>query len=772
MKEQRNAFRSVGKALKRPDAYAKVTGKANYTGDIPVRGLLHAKVLRSTVAHGYVEHLDVSKAKEMPGVVAVFTPDDVPRVKFPTAGHPHCLDEGHDNGSDRNILTKHVRYYGDEVAAVVAIDELTARKALDLIKVEYKELPVYLTPEESLKEGAVEIHEGDGNIVGAHDFTFGDTSLEDAFEQSDHVFEDEFQIRAVQHAHMENHVAYAYKDERQRLVVVTSTQIPHICRRILSQALEMPIGKIRVIKPYVGGGFGAKQDVCVEPLTAFLSMAVGGRPVMVNLDREECMISTRVRHAYKMKLKTGVDKEGNILAKELITVGNSGAYASHGHAVTANQGDVFYKNYPAALATRFEAKTVRTNLPVSGAMRAYGIPQLTFSVESHMDNIAQELGMDPLELREKNIRREGFIDPLTDMEFDTCGLAECLDRAKEYIKWEEKTKLYKNQTGMVRRGVGIATFCYASGTWPFNLEVGGARMTLNQDGSLYLQMGATEIGQGAEAVFSQMAAEASGLPYDKVYMEPINDTDSSPFDTGAYASRQSYVSGQAVKQAGIQIKEKILERAFLSLGKSIKEIDVIDGEIVEIASGKIISNHEDMAMCSYYNMDEACVISSEARAKVETNALSFGATAVELEVDMLNGKVEILKICNVHDCGTVLNPILATGQVHGGMSMSLGMALSEVLQFNDKGKPLNNNLLDYKLPTVMDTPNLDVDFVETYDATGPFGNKSLGEPPAISPAPAVRNAILAATGVRCNETPMNPQSLFERFSEEGCYQGE
>ncbi len=761
-------FTTIGKSVVRKDAAAKVTGKAKYTRDMEPKNMLHAKVLRSTITHGIVKHIDTSKAEAMEGVLKVLTPFNIPSGNFPTAGHPFSLDPAHQDIADRKALTDRVRFYGDEVAAVIAVDELTARKALKLIDVVYEELPFYLDAEEALKEGAVEIHEGSKNITGHNTYTVGDVDIRDAFAQADYIFEDVLEVQPVQHVQMENHVAYAYIEGNGRLVIVSSTQIPHIARRVVSQALNMPISNIRVIKPIIGGGFGNKQDVVVEPLVAVMTVMMNGQPVMYDMDREENISCTRTRHGVRFYMKTGVRKDGRFLAKELRAYGNGGAYAAHGHSIIGKIGGNFYRTYPAELATKYEGFTVYTNCSVAAAMRAYGIPQIAFATEAHVDNIAKEMNIDPIKLREMNMVKEGFKDKLSGVTINTCGLPDIVKKAKEYLHWDEKIKEYANQTGEIRRGVGMAIFSYPTATWPVALEIGGARIVMNQDGGVQLQMGATEIGQGAATVFSQMAAETIGIPYEKVNFEEFTDTDIAPFDTGAYASRQSYVGGKAVKKAALEVKDKLLTRASVLLSLEKGDLDTQDGQIIRKDNGQQVASVADIALDSYYNYHTADTIAADVTATVETNGIAFGGSAAEIEIDMRTGRIEFLKLINIHDSGTILNHMLAEGQVHGGMSMSLGYALSEVMLYDQKtGKPLNNNLLDYKLPTLMDTPSLDVSFVEPYEPTGPYGNKALGEPPTVPTAAAIRNAVLQATGVKVNVLPMNPQTLFEHFLDAG-----
>lgn len=755
----------IGKSVQRLDAVAKVTGKAKYTDDFFERDMLIGKVLRSPYAHAIVKNIDTSKALALAGVEAVITPKDLPKIKFATAGHPWSLDPGHRDVEDRLILTDKARFVGDAIAAVVAIDELTAEKALKLIQVEYEVLPFVLDPEEAILPGAPVIHtEKPNNIISSFGNKIG--NIEEELSTAGNVFEGVYETSIVQHCAMENQSAYAYVDSEDRIVIVTSTQIPHIVRRIVGQALGISWGKIRVIKPYVGGGFGNKQDVIVEPLTAAMTLAVQGRPVRYALSREECFIDTRTRHGMKFYIKTAVTNEGKLMGINLKVISNNGAYASHGHSVTMSTGTKYRPLYDFR-AFNFEPKTVYTNLPVAGAMRGYGVPQIFFALECHIDDIARKLNIDPIELREKNFIKVGHMDVLTKNVVRSFGIPECIEKGKELIKWDEKKRLYASQSGEKRRGLGMACFSYASGTHPVALELAGARIVMNQDGSIQLQVGATEIGQGSDTVLAQMAAEVLGIPMDMVHLISTQDTDVAPFDTGSYASRQTFVTGAAVKKAAVEAREKVLKIASRKTGLNIEELDIVDAMIVETKLDRVICSLEEIAMESYYDRVYAAPITSDVSENVRINAMAYGVTFTEVEVDMKTGKIEVLEIYNVHDSGTIINPSTAEGQVHGGVSMALGYALSEQMLFDKKtGKPLNNNLLDYKIPTILDTPLIGVAFVETYDPAGSFGQKSLGENPTISPAPAIRNAVLDATGVAFNKLPMNSQSVFEKFKEE------
>lgn len=758
----------IGTSVKRVDAREKVTGEAKYTADLEPQGLLAAKVVRSTIANGLVKSFDLEEALLVPGVVKIVTCFDVPDIQFPTPGHPWSVEASHQDISDRKLLNARVRVYGDDIAAVIAEDEVAATRAARLIKVEYEEYEPLLTVEEAMAEGATQLHEEKpGNLIAHSGFKLGDVSYEEAVNEKDLVtIHKTYQTQTVQHCHIENPISFAYM-EKGRIVVVSSTQIPHIVRRVIGQALGIPWGKVRVIKPYIGGGFGNKQEVLYEPLNAFLCTQVGGRGVKLEISREETMACTRVRHAIELEVDAAVRPDGTLVARKLNAYSNQGGYASHGHAIVANTSNEFKQIYHDEKALECDAYTVYTNIVTGGAMRGYGIPQAAFASECMADDLAYAIHMDPLEFRLKNCMKPGYQDPHTKVKCNTYGLRDCMEKGRQYIQWDEKRKEYEHQTGPIRRGVGMSIFCYKTGVYPISLETAACRMILNQDGSIQLQMGATEIGQGADTVFTQMAAEVTGITEDKVHVISTQDTDVTPFDTGAYASRQTYVSGKAIKVTGKILKEKILEYASYMLEKPADSMDVANNEVVETATGETLLSMEELAMTAFYSLDRSVHITAEATSHCKDNTFATGACFVEVEVDMPLGQIKVRKITNVHDSGMLINPKLAEAQVHGGMSMGLGYGLSENLLLDKKGRPLNDNLLDYKLPTSMDTPDLHVEFVELEDPTGPFGNKALGEPPAIPVAPAIRNAVFHATGVAVDSLPLDPQKLVEHFKAAG-----
>ena len=756
----------IGKSVTRVDAFDKVTGRAKYTDDLCEKNALIAKIYHSSIASGAVKSIDTSEAEKIPGVVKIVTCFDVPRYYFPTAGHPWSTDTGHQDVMDRLLLTDRVRFHGDEVAAVVAENEIAAKQAVRALKVEYEEYPFVLDPQEAMKDGAPLLHEKyPNNILGHSSIRKG--NLKAAIKEPGLIKGDQwYETPIVQHCHIENHICYASM-ENGKITVVSSTQIPHIVRRVVGQALGIPWGNVRVIKPYIGGGFGNKQDVLYEPLCAYLSQAVGGRLVKLDVTREETFVSNRTRHAIRSHITSWVRPDGTFAARKLECFSNQGAYASHGHGIAAKGMNAFPQLYPCE-NVECDAYTVFTNMPVAGAMRGYGIPQAMFPVESQSDDIALAIGMDPVEFRRKNLMPAGYVDGFSKNEnyYDTFN--QCLDKGKAYIDYDRKRKEYANQTGPVRKGVGCAVFWYNTAVWPISLETSSCRMVMNQDGSIQVQLGETEIGQGADTAFAQMAADAVGLPFEMVHVISSQDTDVTPFGTGAYASRQTYTGGFSVKQTGLLLKERILNYAHELTRMPVFNLDIRDGKIVRTTDGRELMTISELATEALYSLTNSQHLTAESTYQIKSNAYSFGCSFAEVEVDIPMCKVKLVDIVNVHDCGQLINPALAKAQVHGGMSMGIGYALSEQLLIDEKtGRTLNDNLLDYKLSTTMDHPHLEAQFVENYEPTSAFGTKSLGEPPTCPVAPAIRNAILNATGVSMYQIPMTSQALFKRFKEEG-----
>ncbi len=803
----------VGKALPRVDIRGKVTGEAKYTADLEPAGILYGKVVHSTVANGVVTGFDLEEALAVPGVVKIVTCFDVPDHPFPTAGHPWSVETRHQDICDRKLLNQRVRYYGDDIAAVVAETELAAAKAARLVKAQYEEYEPIVTTEAALRGDATPLHPDlrkDNVIVHSHmtmgpsDFTFeeGRKQAEEQYGADNIVVVDRvYHTPRVSHCHLELPTSWAYVDTNGKITVVTSTQIPHIVRRCTAQALGVPVGQVRVIKPYIGGGFGNKQDTLYEPLNAYLSLSVGGRAVRLEISREETIVSTRTRHAIDGHCRGIVTKDGRILARQLEAYANNGAYASHGHAICANCGNVFKDLYRDELGAEIDCWTVYTSSPTAGAMRGYGIPQSIWLAECLTDDLAFAIGADPCQFRLDNCMQAGFVDPANGITFHSYGLTKCIEAGRKHIGWDEKWEKYRHQTGYVRRGVGMAIFCYKTGVYPISLETASVRMVLNQDGSMQLCMGATEIGQGADTVFTQMAAETTGITPDRIYVVSTQDTDTTPFDTGAYASRQTYVSGMACKKCAEELRAKILAYAARMLNQdgiqmeqtiyagqvkqateklqqaiglhngepvSADMLDIVDSKVVVCGGEPVLFDVAEVAETAFYSLDDSRHLTAEVTNQCKDNSFASGCCFVEIEVDLPLGLVTVKDIINVHDSGTIINPQTARGQVQGGMSMGLGYGLSEELLVDEKtGRVLNDNLLDYKIPTAMDTPDLNVEFIQLDDPTGPYGNKSLGEPPAIPVAPAIRNAILNATGVAMDTAPMTAQRLIAAFQQHG-----
>ena len=758
----------VGKSITRVDAFDKVTGRTKYTDDLCDAGAYVAKIVHSTIAHGKVLSVDTSEAEKIEGVVKIVTCFDLGQYRnyFPTAGHPWSTDVSHQDVADRLLLTDEVKFYGDDVAAVIAENEVAANQALRAIKVEYEEYPVVTDVLEAMKDGAPQIHKDYPNNILKHTSLSRGNYAEAIKEEGLTVVDRWYNTEPVQHCHIENFICYAYA-EGKRITIVASTQIPHIARRVVGQALGIPWGDVRVIKPYIGGGFGNKQDILYEPLCAFLSLQVGGHLVKLDCSREETFFANRTRHGIKFHIISHVRKDGTYAARKIEAFSNQGAYASHGHSIAAKGLGAFPQLYPCD-NVEGDAYTVFTNRPVAGAMRGYGIPQAMFAVESHTEDVAKIMGIAPIDFRIKNLMQQGYKDAFSKNEnyYDT--FRQCIEKGKAYMDYDNRVKELSKQTGRVRTGIGMAAFWYNTAVWPISLESSSSRMVLNQDGSVTLQLGETEIGQGADTAFSQMAAEVLGISTDEVHVVSNQDTDITPFGTGSYASRQTYVGGFSISKTAGLLKQKILDYAYILTNMPPAITDIKNSMIIRTTDNRELISLRDLATEALYSLSDSRHITAESTAQIKSNAYSFGCCFAEVEVDIDMCKAKLTKIINVHDCGKLINPALAKAQVEGGMSMGIGYALSEVQLVDKKtGKVLNDNLLDYKLSTCMDHPHLETAFIENPEPTSPFGTKSLGEPPVCPVAPAIRNAIMNATGVGVNELPLRPEKLYEYFDKAG-----
>ncbi|MBO6164590.1 MAG: xanthine dehydrogenase molybdenum-binding subunit XdhA [Lachnospiraceae bacterium] len=756
----------VGKSIIRPDSLDKAAGRTKYTDDLCDRNALVAKICHSTVTHALVKSIDTSEAEKIPGVVKILTCFDAPERTFPTAGHPWSTEPEHQDISDRHVLEKHVRYYGDDVAAVIAETEVAAVQAVRALKVEYEELPFVLDPQEAMKEGAPLLHEEfPGNVLKHTEIHKG--NVEEAIKEPGLICVDGwYETPTVQHCHIENATCFAW-EEGGRVHVTSSTQIPHITRRCIAQALGVPWGQVRLVKPYIGGGFGNKQDALYEPLCAWLTTQVGGRLVRLECQREETFANCRVRHAIRYHITSWLRPDGTLVARKADCWSNQGAYASHGHSICAKGMGSIPQLYPCENID-VRGWTVFTNIQVGGAMRGYGMPQAVFAMESHTEDIVQRLGLDPLAYRRAHLMQKGYFDPFSKNELYADSFNQTLDVGAEYIDFERKYKESQHQTGDIRRGVGVAVLWYNTAVWPISLETSACRMVMNQDGSIQLQVGETEIGQGADTAFAQMAAETLGIPFEMVHVVSCQDTDVTPYGTGAYASRQTYAAGMAIRGCAEEFKRHILEVAYRYTRMQPYLMDIQDAKIIRTTDGRVLMGLGELATTVLYDLDHNEHLTMEKSTQIKTNAYSFGCCFAEVEVDIPMCQVKVLDIINVHDAGRIVNPALARAQVQGGMSMGIGYALAEKMLYDPKtGRLLNGNLLDYKLSTFMDHPNLEVRFVENSEPTSAYGTKALGEPPVVPVAPAIRNAILNATGVACHEIPMRPHLLYQEFTRKG-----
>lgn len=755
-------YQIVGKRVPRIDGYDKVTGKARYVADIHLPGMLQAKILRSPYAHAIIEEIDVTEAEKLPGVYSVVTYKDAPEITFPLVGHPYPAD---DLPWDARILSQHLRYVGEPVAAVAAETVEIAAHALELISVKYKELPFYITPEESLKEGAYEIHEGTKNSAGTTHYEIGD--VDKAFQEAAYIVEDEFKTPVVTHCPIETHVSIVDIDHNGRLTFYASAQSPTILRERLAKALGLTQSKIRIVNMTIGGGFGGKQEPVYEQLNAILTMKAK-KPVMLELTREEELATTRTRHSGTFRFKTGLTAAGDLLVREGTFMQNTGAYSSHGHSVIQTISAQFATLYPTP-NLRFNGATAYTNILIAGAMRGYGIPQYTTAMESHIDHIAHELGVDPLDYRQRVIFKRGGKFPLPNMSGRTCDLDKALEICRNAIGYDDfrkKAKQHKHNDSRIKEGIGTAIFSYGSSCYTHSTELSSARIMMADDASISLFLGTTEIGQGADTTMAIIAAETLGIPFDTVRV--INhDTDICPIDMGAYASRQTYVSGYAVKKAALKCKKQILDKASILYNKPLHKLDSRDGFIILKDTKERIAPMSDVTLKIIYDLMEPAVISSEEAHFPTDNVLTFGVTMAKVSVNTETGKVTLDKLVTCLDSGTIINPTAAVGQLYGGSIMAMGYGMYEQIIIDRKtGHVLNDNMLDYKIPTFADIPEMHGFFVEPYDETSAYGNKVLGEPPNISPAAAIRNAVCDATGTCVRENPLTPERVYFALQEQ------
>ena len=749
---------SVGKGVIKKDAMALVTGQPVYCDDLAPKDCLIVKLLRSPHAYAKIKSIDTSIAKRIPGIEAVYTYEDVPTSRFTLAGQSYPEPSPY----DRRILENVVRYVGDEVAIVAGANEDCVDRALKAIKVDYEVLEPLLDFEKSI-DNTIVVHEEEDykclceigndvkrNIVSSGESVVGDVDA--VLKECDVVLERDYHTKANAQAMMETMRSYCYIDTYGRLNCVSSTQIPFHVRRILSNALEIPKSKINVIKPRIGGGFGAKQTACCEIFTAFVTWKLK-KPSKIVYTREETFAASNSRHEMKMHVRIGATKDGTIEAIDLYTLSNQGAYGEHGPTTIGLAGHKSLPLYNHVKASRFTYDVVYTNTMRAGAYRGYGATQGQFAVESIINELADELNMDPCEIRFKNMTRENeVLSQYYNEELNACALDRCLEKAMEMIDY--KNKPLRRDMGDFVRGLGVSLSMQGSGI--SGLDVGSVEIKLQDDGFYTLSIGATDMGTGCDTILAQMVAECMDCDVDQVVTSSL-DTDHAPYDTGSYASSTTYVTGMAVVKACEKLRNSILEAAagFFNVDKEDIEFD-----------GKKINTLDHAHEMSLAEFADTCFNGGIAKALIAsdshmspTSPPPFMGGIAEVDVDKLTGEIKVHDYVSVVDCGTVINPNLARVQAEGGIVQGIGMALSEDITYSNEGKMRNRNFLQYKLPTRVDVPSVRVEFESSYEDNGPFGAKSIGEVVINTPTSAIASAIKHATGVQVRTLPITAEKV-------------
>ena len=749
---------SVGKGVIKKDAMALVTGQPVYCDDLAPKDCLIVKLLRSPHAYAKIKSIDTSIAKRIPGIEAIYTYEDVPTSRFTLAGQSYPEPSPY----DRRILENVVRYVGDEVAIVAGANEDCVERALKAIKVDYEVLEPLLDFEKSI-DNTIVIHEEEDykclceigndvkrNIVSSGESVVGDVDA--VLKECDVVLERDYHTKANAQAMMETMRSYCYIDTYGRLNCVSSTQIPFHVRRILSNALEIPKSKINVIKPRIGGGFGAKQTACCEIFTAFVTWKLK-KPSKIVYTREETFAASNSRHEMKMHVRIGATKDGTIEAIDLYTLSNQGAYGEHGPTTIGLAGHKSLPLYNHVKASRFTYDVVYTNTMRAGAYRGYGATQGQFAVESIINELADELNMDPCEIRFKNMTRENeVLSQYYNEELNACALNRCLEKAMEMIDY--KNKPLRRDMGDFVRGLGVSLSMQGSGI--SGLDVGSVEIKLQDDGFYTLSIGATDMGTGCDTILAQMVAECMDCDVDQVVTSSL-DTDHAPYDTGSYASSTTYVTGMAVVKACEKLRNSILEAAagFFNVDKEDIEFD-----------GKKINTLDHVHEMSLAEFADTCFNGGIAKALIAsdshmspTSPPPFMVGIAEVDVDKLTGEIKVHDYVSVVDCGTVINPNLARVQAEGGIVQGIGMALSEDITYSNEGKMRNRNFLQYKLPTRVDVPSVRVEFESSYEDNGPFGAKSIGEVVINTPTSAIASAIKHATGVQVRTLPITAEKV-------------
>lgn len=748
----------VNQPIRKKDAMALVTGKPVYTDDIAPKDCLVVKVLRSPHAHAEILEIKKDIAEKLPGIVCVLTYEDVPQKRFTMAGQTYPEPSPY----DRLILDKRVRFVGDAVAIVAGETEKAVDQAMKVIKVKYdvlepvldfheaKDNPILVHPEDNWQALCPVGADNKRNLCASGLEEHGD--VDKVIAESDVVVKNTYHTKAVQQTMMETFRTYTQMDTYGRLNIISSTQVPFHVRRILSNALDIPKSKIRVIKPRIGGGFGAKQTVVAEVYPAIVTLKTG-RPAKIIYTREESLIASSPRHEMEIKVRIGANKDGHIRGIEVKTLSNTGAFGEHGPTTVGLSGHKSIPLYSKAEAFRFQYDVVYTNKMSAGAYRGYGATQGIFAVESAINELAVKLNMDPVALREMNLTREGDVMHAYYGETaNSCTLDRCLERTAEMIGWKEKYPCRVMPDGKIR-GVGIAMAMQGSGI--SSVDTGSVSIKINDDGFYALTIGASDMGTGCDTILSQMAADCLDCSVDDIIVYGV-DTDVSPYDSGSYASSTTYVTGMATVKACQTLVDKMKAYGAEKLGCSVDDVEFDGEKVYSLKDGSSISRKDigNAIMCA----GENALFATEAHSS-PVSPPPFMAGAVEVEVDPETGSVKLIDYAAVVDCGTVVNPNLARVQVEGGLVQGIGMALHENITYNEKGELAENCLMQYKIPTRMDMGKLRVEFDSSYEPTGPFGAKSIGEIVINTPAPAIAQAIYNATGLRFTELPITPEKI-------------
>jgi Aerobic-type carbon monoxide dehydrogenase, large subunit CoxL/CutL homologs len=753
-------WKSVGHSVRKIDGMAIATGKPVYTQDLAMSKALVVKILRSPHAFAKITSIDISRAEKLEGVECILTYKDVPKERFTLAGQSYPEPSPY----DRLILDQVVRYVGDEVAIVAAKDEKTALLALKRIKVDYEVLEPILDFEQAIGHSSVVHAEEDlqvnfdigldkeKNIASSYYEAVGDVEAE--FKRCAVVAEDVYYPQAQAHTMMETYRSYSYLDHTGRLVVVSSTQVPFHIKRQLARALQIPASKIRVLKPRIGGGFGGKQTGAGDVFAALVTLKTG-KPALIIYDRKETFSATTSRHAMRLKVKLGADQDGTIRAIDMQVLSDTGAYGEHAPTVLSCVGYYTLPLYNKTRAVRFNGNAVYTNKMPAGAFRGYGATQGTFALESTVNMLAEALKMDPTEIRLKNISKVGetFLTG-QGVRLGSSSLDKCISKGKELIGWDDKFPRRVVSPNKIR-AVGMAITMQGSGI--ANIGTASAEIRLNDDGNFTLLIGATDMGTGCDTILSQMAAEILEIPMESIIVS-AGDTDTSPYDPGSYASSTTYVAGSAVVKAAEELKNKILEQGALFLGVPAVEVE-LNGLAVRTVRGDQEMSFAKIAELTILGTGKLQLV-GYATFGSEISPPPYVAGFAEVEVDQETGKVDLIDYVAVIDCGTVINPNLARIQAEGGIVQGIGMALYEEVNYNDLGKMTTNSFMQYKIPCRKDVGKVRIEFEESFEPSGPFGAKSIGEVVANTPPPAISDAIFNAIGVRVNHLPVTPEKVF------------